>query len=126
MKGLNPNMDQGIDITLLPDSCPMDEPDFRPRRKKMFSGIETVTVIKKDFEYDDIRDECHYSLRSITYPVWRTREDELIPIKDMETSHIKNCIHMIHRKNGTWRHQYLRYFENELRRRKHEKEIQSL
>ena len=98
MKGLNPNMDQGIDITLLPGSCPMDEPDFGDDIK-VLNGV--VYVIEQH-----------------AVPTWVTADNRLIAIKDMKTSHIKNCINMIHRKNGTWRQQYLRYFENELRRRK--------
>ena len=101
MKGLNPFMDQGIDIRLCPGSCPMDEPDFDDD-VRVLNGIEHIV-------------EHH------VVPAWRMNNGELIAIKDMETSHIKNCIRMIYRKNGTWRHQYLRYFENELRRRKHEK-----
>lgn len=46
------------------------------------------------------------------------KDDELIAIKDMDTSYIKNCIKMIYKSNGKWRHQYLRYFEAELRKRK--------
>lgn len=97
MKGLNPNMDQGVDITLLPGSCPMDKPDD--------------TDVK-------VLDRVLFRTEHHVVPVWKQADGNLIAIKDMETSHIKNCIKMIYRKNGTWRHQYLRYFENELRRRK--------
>lgn len=40
-------------------------------------------------------------------------------LTEMDTLHIKNCIKMIYRSNGNWRHGYLRLFENELRRRKY-------
>lgn len=102
MKGLNPNMDQGIDIRLCPHSCPMEYNDYCYYMPKTLNGVEFITE--------------HHAV-----PAWRTADNKLIAIKDMETSHIKNCIHMIHKKNGTWRYQYLRYFENELRRRKHER-----
>ena len=101
MKGLNPNMDQGVDITLLPGSMPMDCPygsDY-DKDTKVLNGVEHIV-------------EHH------VVPAWRMNDGNLIAIKDMKTSHIKNCIKMIYRKNGTWRHQYLRYFENELKRRK--------
>ena len=54
----------------------------------------------------------------IQIPAWRMRNGQLIAIQDMDTSHIKNCIKMIYRHNGMWRHQYLRYFEKELHKRK--------
>lgn len=94
---MNPFLDQGIDIRLCEGSCPMDEPDD----VNILNGVE------------------HIIERHIV-PAWRTNDGELIAIKDMETSHIKNCIKTIYRRNGTWRQQYLRYFENELRRRRYE------
>ena len=63
-------------------------------------------------------DSAHSGVEFISIPAWRTADGNLIAIQDMDTSHIKNCIKMIYRKNGTWRHQYLRYFETELRKRK--------
>ena len=63
-------------------------------------------------------DSTHSSVEFISIPAWRMADGNLIAIRDMETSHIKNCIKMIYRKNGTWRRQYLRYFETELRKRK--------
>nr|DAI45589.1 MAG TPA: hypothetical protein [Bacteriophage sp.] len=59
----------------------------------------------------------HY-VEYISIPAWRMADGNLIAIRDMETSHIKNCIKMIHRKNDVWRHQYLEYFEAELLKRK--------
>lgn len=67
------------------------------------------------------QDSVEYITVISHYPAWKMFNGELIAIKDMTTSHIKNCIRMIYRKNGTWRHQYLRYFELELRRRKFNK-----
>ena len=64
-------------------------------------------------------DSTHLSVEFISIPAWRMKDGKLIAIRDMETSHIKNCIKMIYRSNGTWRHQYLRYFEAELRKRKY-------
>ncbi len=51
-------------------------------------------------------------------PCWEMADHELIAVKDMDTSHIKNCIRKIYRSNGRWRHQYLRIFESELRNRR--------
>lgn len=80
-----------------------------------------------DFLYEN--EERHYSsdydidsekdIEYISIPAWRMKDGNLIAIQDMDTSHIKNCIKMIYRSNGTWRHQYLRYFEAELRKRKY-------
>lgn len=55
----------------------------------------------------------------ISIPAWRMKDDTLIAIRDMDTSHIKNCIKMIYKSNGTWRHQYLKYLKNELIKRKY-------
>ena len=63
-------------------------------------------------------DSTHSGVEFISIPAWRMADGNLIAIRDMETSHIKNCIKMIYRSNGTWRYQYLRYFEAELRKRK--------
>jgi hypothetical protein len=50
--------------------------------------------------------------------LWETRDGSIISITNMTTNHIKNCIRMIYKANGNWRHDYLRLFEIELRRRK--------
>ena len=98
MKGTNPYMDQGIDIRLCPYSCPMDN-----------YGSDY------DLDSSSLNDEIEY----ISIPAWRMVDGNLIAIKDMDTSHIKNCIKMIYKHNGTWRHRYLRYFEEELCKRKY-------
>lgn len=72
-----------------------------------------------DPEFLGLIDSTSNEIEFISFPAWRTNDNILIAIKDMNTSHIKNCIKMIYKSNGTWRHQYLRYFENELRRRKY-------
>ena len=80
-------------------------------------GLEDLAlkaIYGNDYELDSTRS----SVEIISIPAWRMKNGELIAIKDMDTSHIKNCIKMIYKSNGTWRHQYLRYFEAELRKRK--------
>ena len=80
-------------------------------------GLEDLALealYGSDYDLDSTRSSVEF----ISIPVWRMRNGKLIAIKDMDTSHIKNCIKMIYRSNGTWRHQYLRYFEAELRKRK--------
>lgn len=67
-----------------------------------------------DFDIDSEKD-----IEYISIPAWRMKDGNLIAIQDMDTSHIKHCIKIIYRHNGTWRHQYLRYFEAELRKRKY-------
>lgn len=62
-------------------------------------------------------DSTHSSIEFISIPAWRMRNGKLIAIKDMDTSHIKNCINLIYKSKGTWRHQYLRYFNAELKKR---------
>lgn len=46
-------------------------------------------------------------------------DGNLIAIQDMDTSHIKNCMKMIYKRNGNWRTQYLKYFKEELMKRKY-------
>lgn len=80
-------------------------------------GLEDLALealYGSDYDLDSTRSSVEF----ISIPAWRTRDGELIAIKDMDTSHIKNCIKMIYKSNGKWRHQYLRYFEAELRKRK--------
>lgn len=78
-------------------------------------GLEDLALeAGSDYDLDSTRSSVEF----ISIPAWRMRNGKLIAIKDMDTSHIKNCIKMIYKSNGTWRHQYLRYFEAELRKRK--------
>lgn len=76
-----------------------------------------ITLYGSDYDIDSERLE--EDIEFIQIPAWRMKDGNLIAIQDMDTSHIKNCIKMIYRHNGTWRPQYLRYFEAELRRRKY-------
>lgn len=82
-----------------------------------------ITLYGSDYDIDSERLE--EDIEFIQIPAWRMKDGKLIAIRDMETSYIKNCIKMIYRSNGTWRHQYLRYFEAELRKRKFLKNLQS-
>ena len=80
-------------------------------------GLEDLALealYGSDYDLDSTRSSVEF----ISIPAWRMRNGKLIAIKDMDTSHIKNCIKMIYKSNGKWRHQYLRYFEAELRKRK--------
>ena len=78
-------------------------------------GLEDLALeAGSDYDLDSTRSSVEF----ISIPAWRMKNGKLIAIKDMDTSHIKNCIKMIYKSNGTWRHQYLRYFEAELRKRK--------
>lgn len=79
----------------------------------MDQGID-IRLCPGSCPMDDPEEDIEY----ISIPAWRMRDGTLIAIQDMDTSHIKNCIKMIYRSNGTWRHQYLRYFELELLKRK--------
>lgn len=49
--------------------------------------------------------------------VWTTANGKSINIKDMDTTHIKNCINKIKNSGGVWRGEYLEILESELRRR---------
>lgn len=52
--------------------------------------------------------------------IWRMKGGIRIPIKDMETNHIKNCIKMIYRSNRQWRREYLPALRRELTKRRWE------
>lgn len=68
-------------------------------------------------DYD--MDSTHLNeVEFISIPAWRMADGNLIAIQDMDTSHIKNCIKMIYKSNGVWRHNYLKYFKEELIKRK--------
>lgn len=69
------------------------------------------------FGLEDLAIKSEQEVEFISIPAWRMADGQLIAIQDMDTSHIKNCIKMIYRHNSTWRHQYLRYFEEELHKR---------
>ena len=84
-----------------------------------------LRIILYGSDYDMDSERLEEDIEYISIPAWRMKDGKLIAIRDMETSHIKNCIKMIYRSNGTWRHQYLRYFEAELRKRKYLKNPQS-
>lgn len=45
--------------------------------------------------------------------IWETADGQLIPISEMETSHIINCIRRIQRKRN-WRREYLDRLQLEL------------
>lgn len=79
--------------------------------------LEMLGLFGSDYDLDfpRLNDEVEF----ISIPAWRMNDGNLIAIQDMDTSHINNCIKMIHKRNGMWRHQYLRYFEAELRKRKY-------
>lgn len=47
------------------------------------------------------------------YSVWKTKTGNGIAIKDMTTSHIKNCIKLIVKRDG-WREEYLPNLVKEL------------
>jgi hypothetical protein len=46
--------------------------------------------------------------------VWRTARGELLPVSQMETSHIANCIAKIERSGGRWRGLFLERLRLEL------------
>ena len=69
-------------------------------------------------DYDIDSETLDEGIEFMVIPAWRMRNGKLIAIKDMDTSHIKNCIKMIYKSNGKWRPQYLRYFTDELCKRK--------
>lgn len=60
-------------------------------------------------------EEDEYNLK---HKIWVTQDHKEIPIKKMETSHIKNCIKKIERSKFKWRPEYYELLKQELTRRK--------
>ena len=55
-------------------------------------GLEDLALeAGSDYDLDSTRSSVEF----ISIPAWRMRNGKLIAIKDMDTSHIKNCIKMI-------------------------------
>jgi hypothetical protein len=46
--------------------------------------------------------------------IWRTRDGRLIPVRQMTTDHIINCIRLIQERQGLWRRGYLARLQMEL------------
>lgn len=63
--------------------------------------------------------ETKYPWRNVGFDptVWQPRGALPIPIFEMETDHIINCIRMIKRSGGLWRPEQLAVLEAELRDR---------
>ena len=51
---------------------------------------------------------------------WEIRSGKVLYIKDMETSHIKNCLNKIEKSNYQWRCMFYRLLKNELENRQEE------
>lgn len=73
------------------------------------SGMVDVILERMEAYWDDVDNG-----------IWRTANGTRIAIKDMETSHIKNCLKMIYRSNGQWRREYLPALQRELTKRRWE------
>ena len=90
-----------------------------------YDGLEDLAyeALRKE-ETENVDIIIHISKRAYPHsPVWVTQDGQKLKIEDMSTSHIKKCLKMIYKSNGSWRREFIRPFECELRRRKY---IQSL
>lgn len=54
--------------------------------------------------------------------LWETKDGELLEIKKMTSSHIKNCIRMLERGESNLKDAYIKAFEKELKDRTKEME----
>ena len=72
----------------------------------------------EDLLVDRMIIESNIPTDSITQEIlWETKDLDLIPISQMTTHHIQNCIRMILKSNKRWRGEYLQYLEHELNTR---------
>lgn len=78
------------------------------------SGMVDVIIDRMQEYWDDVDNG-----------IWRTANGTRIAIKDMKTTHIKNCLKMIYRSNGNWRREYLRALQRELLRRRWEERLKN-
>jgi len=79
----------------------------------------------EDYEADlywDEQDEQELYMEheySAKMGIWHTKDGKELKIKNMETSHIKNCIAFIRRNDKNDMYEpYIKVFEEELKRRK--------
>lgn len=86
-----------------------------------YEGLEDLTyeALRKE-ETENVDIIIHISKRAYPqHPIWITQEGKHLTIDEMSTQHIKNCLKEIYKRNGTWRREFIRPFECELRRRKY-------
>lgn len=73
-----------------------------------------------DVNYKELMEEIELETK-IAKKIWTTRDGRDIEIKDMETSHIQNCIEFINREiNGKiwcYAEEYTKLFNDELKAR---------
>lgn len=86
---------------------------------EFYFGLEDLAY---EFELEKERQYQH----NLDEHIWIGAGNRRYIIEYMTTQHIKNCMHMIYKKNGTWRHEYLQLFQNELLRRKWQNGLYSL
>ena len=66
---------------------------------------------------DSILDSQMEYWEDVENGIWRMYDGTGIAIKDMDTSHIRNCIRMIDNSKGNWRREYRNQFQEELTKR---------
>ena len=73
-----------------------------------------------DVDYNELMEEIELETK-IAKKIWTTRDGRDIEIKDMETSHIQNCIEFINReingKRWCYAEEYTKLFNEELKAR---------
>lgn len=74
------------------------------------------------YNLDRLKEEEGYDINPagvefIAVPAWRTADGRLVAIHCMSTQHILNCLKKIEHSDNTWRHGYIPYFLNELKKR---------
>ena len=60
------------------------------------------------------------AIANAEHGLWITRDGRYMQIREMETSHIHNCIRMLKRNNSPYKEIYIKAFEKELAERKEE------
>lgn len=77
-----------------------------------------------DFEYERDKEikrmESLYIQASLeaSRGIWRTKDGRVLSVHEMETSHIRNCMKMLHRNHSPFEDVYKKMFEAELAERK--------
>lgn len=58
------------------------------------------------------------AMANASHGLWKTKDGEYIPIREMETAHIHNCIRMLERNDSPYKEPYIKAFEKELAERR--------
>lgn len=86
----------------------------------MSMGSEYLAEFEYERDEEIKRMESLYIQASLeaSRGIWRTKDGKVLSVHEMETSHIRNCMKMLHRNHSPFEEVYAEIFETELAERK--------